>query len=301
MTTSFLLLLVPSIVFAQAHGDELKISADVDLVLLDVSLKNHQGGYVSGLSKDSFHVYENGETQKIDTFASGDVPVVVGLVMDDSGSMQSKRPELISAGLAFIKASNPKDQIFVVNFNDRAKRGLPEAIPFSDNIDLLRSALALGKPEGRTALYDAIAMALHHLRSGRHERKALVVVSDGGDNVSGHSFKELALLIQESRATIYTVGIFDADDPDRNPDVLKRIADISGGERFLPYKLDQIGPICQKIAKDVRNRYTIGYVPVRSRNKSALRKIRVVAAGPDGEKLIVRTRAGYLLPNPATM
>jgi len=242
-------------------------------------------------------VYENGETQRISEFSSGDVPVVVGLVMDDSGSMRTKRPETIAAGVAFIEASNPQDQIFVVHFNEDARQGLPVSVPFSDDIQLLRAALARGWPEGRTALYDAIALALKHLESGQRARKALVVVSDGGDNISAYNFTELATLIQESRATIYTVGIFDADDLDRNPDVLKRIADISGGERFLPSQLDQIVPICQKIAKDIRNRYTIGYVPVRTNNKSVLRKIRLVAVAPDGEKLVVRTRASYVLPN----
>jgi Ca-activated chloride channel family protein len=300
MITSLLLLLASSIVFAQEHPDGFKISTDVELVLLDVSVKGWQGNYRSGLGRDSFRVYENGEPQTISEFASGDVPVVAGLVMDDSGSMRSKRPETILAGLAFIEASNPQDQIFVVNFNENARRGLPTSVPFSDDINLLRSALAIGRPEGRTALYDAIALALKHLESGRHDRKALVVVSDGGDNISEHTFKEVATLIQESRATIYTVGIFDADDSDRNPDVLKHIADLSGGERFLPNSLDQIVPICQKIAKDIRNRYTIGYVPVRRDNKSALRKIRVVTVAPDGEKLIVRTRASYVMPNRVT-
>jgi Ca-activated chloride channel homolog len=300
MTTSFVLLLVPSIAFAQAPPDGFKISTNVELVLLDVSAKARQGRYVSGLSRDSFHVYENGESQKISEFSSGDLPVAVGLVMDDSGSMRTKRSETVAAGLAFIEASNPQDQIFVVNFNERARYGLPENVLFTDDISLLRSALARDRPQGRTALYDAIALALKHLESGRRDRKALLVVSDGGDNISARTLTELATLIQESRATIYTVGIFDAADPDRNPEVLKRIADISGGERFLPDSLDQIVPICRQIAKDIRSRYTIGYVPVRANHKSALRKIRLEAVAPDGKALMVRTRASYLLPDLVT-
>ena len=162
--------------------------------------------------------------QKITEFASADIPVAVGLVFDDSGSMRSKRPDVITAGLVFIGASNPQDQIFVVNFNDKVRRGLPETVPFTDDIKLLRSALSRDMAEGQTALYDAIALSLDHLQSGRRDKKTLVVVSDGGDNVSKHMLKELMQLVQESRATIYTIGIFAPDDPDRNPQVLERIA-----------------------------------------------------------------------------
>ena len=216
--------------------------------------------------------------------------------MDDSGSMLRKRSDVINAGLAFIGASNPQDQIFVVNFNDKVRCGLPETVPFTDDLNLLRSALSRDAPQGQTALYDAVAFALKHLESGRRDKKTLVLVSDGGDNVSTHSFKELMQLVQESRATIYTVGLFAPDDPDRNPHVLERIARISGGESFLPGELDQIIPICQRIAKDIRNRYTIGYRPVRTSDGAALRKIRVVGSAPDRGKLLVRTRTSYVLP-----
>ena len=292
------LLLLTSRALSQATpaGGEFRISTDVELVLLDVSVKDPKGGYVSGLTKEDFQIYENGAPQKITQFASVDIPVTVGLVMDDSGSMQSKRPEVITAGLTFVGASNPQDQIFVVNFNDRVRCGLPENVPFTDDINLLRSALSQDAPQGQTALYDAVAFALRHLESGRRDKKTLVVVSDGGDNVSTHSRKNLMQLVQESRATIYTVGIFAPDDPDRNPQVLERLARISGGESFLPDKLDEITPICKKIAKDIRNRYTIGYTPVRNSDRAALRKIHVVAAVPDRGKLLVRTRTSYVLP-----
>jgi Ca-activated chloride channel homolog len=275
---------------------EYRISTDVELVLLDVSVKDPKGGYVSGLTKEAFQIYENGALQTITQFASADIPVTVGLVMDDSGSMLHKRSDVINAGLVFVGASNPQDQIFVVNFNDKVRRGLPATVPFTDDLNLLRSALSRDAPQGQTALYDAVAFALKHLESGRRDKKTLVVVSDGGDNVSTHSLKELMQLVQQSRATIYTVGIFAPDDPDRNPHVLERMTRISGGESFLPGDPDQVIPICKKIAKDIRSRYTIGYTPVRSSDKAALRKIRVVAAVPDRGKLLVRTRTSYLLP-----
>jgi Ca-activated chloride channel homolog len=292
------LLLVSSHSLAQDSSAKsgFRISTDVELVLLDVSVKDPKGGYVSGLAKEAFQIYENGAPQKITQFASADIPVTVGLVLDDSGSMLRKRSDVINAGLVFVGSSNPQDQIFVVNFNDKVRRGLPETVPFTDDVNLLRSALSRDAPQGQTALYDAVAYALKHLESGRRDKKTLVVVSDGGDNVSTHSLKELMRLVQESRATIYTVGLFAPDDPDSNPHVLERMARTSGGESFLPGDPDQVIPICKKIAKDIRNRYTIGYTPLRSSDKAALRKIRVVATVPDRRKLLVRTRTSYLLP-----
>jgi Ca-activated chloride channel family protein len=279
-----------------SESGEFKISTDVVLVLLDVSVKGPKGGYVPGLTKDSFHIYEDGAVQQIKVFASADVPVAIGLVMDDSSSMRSKRPELITAGLAFVGASNPQDQIFVVNFNDKVRSGLPETMPFTDDLNLLRSALSGTPPQGRTALYDGIAFALHHVDSGQRDKKALVVVSDGGDNCSTHSLSQLMRLIQESHTTIYTVGIFDTDDPDRNPQVLKRIANASGGESFLPTESGELLPIFEKIAKDIRSRYTMGYIPSRAGEKAGFRKIHVAAEAPGQERVTVRTRTGYFVP-----
>ena len=282
------------------QSPEFKIHTDVELVLLDVSVKNPSGGYVTGLTKDQFQVYENGALQKITAFAVADVPVAVGLVIDNSGSMKSRRSSVIAAGVAFIEASNPLDQIFVVNFNDMVRRGLAESTPFTDDIKLLHAALSRHLPEGQTALYDAVAFALKHLETGRRDKKALVVVSDGADNRSTHRFQDVMRLIEESAATVYTVGIFDPDDPDgSNPGVLKRMASVSGGECFLPGELEEILPICQKIAKDIRSRYTIGYSPVRTDDKAANRKIRVAAGSPEHKRLIVRTRTVYRLPERA--
>jgi Ca-activated chloride channel family protein len=298
VTPLHFLLLAPFFVLGQvaAPDREFKISSDVELVLLDASVKNSKGGYVSGLTRDNFQIYEDGVLQKITDFSHADIPVTVGLVMDDSGSMGPNRRTLITAGVAFVEASNRNDQIFVVNFNDVVRSGLPKSIPFSDDVNVLRAALSRNPPEGRTAMFDAIVYGLKHLESGTREKKALVVVTDGGDNASARTRQELMKLIQESRTTIYTVGIFDAEDHDRNPGVLKRIAGVSGGECFLPGQFSDVVPICQGIAKDIRNRYTIGYTPAHGRVNSSVRKIHVTASAPDREKLIVHTRTSYALP-----
>jgi Ca-activated chloride channel homolog len=291
---SALFLIVPSYGFFQ-KDDDFKISTSVDLVLLDVSVKDSKGGYVSDLNKDNFVIEENGIPQKITTFLNKDVPVEAGLVLDASGSMKPKRTEVNNAGLTFVDASNPQDQIFVLDFNDKVRSGLPDDVPFTDDIGLLREALSKHPTEGRTALYDAIAAALKHLEAGDREKKTLLVVSDGGDNASRISAAEIMRLIEESKATIYTIGLAEPDDPDQNPGVLKRIAAVSGGECFLLTKVEDIIPTSRKIAKDIRNRYTVGYIPDRGNGKAAgLRKIHVTATAPDRGKLLVRTRTSYI-------
>jgi Ca-activated chloride channel homolog len=262
------------------------------LVLLDVSVKDSAGGFVSGLTKDNFKIYEDGKPQTITQFADADIPVTVGLVVDESGSMRPKRPEVVAAALGFIRASNPHDEIFVVNFNERPRRGLPDQVLFSDDIQQLRMALWQGNPEGRTSLYDAVEMALHHLDMGRRDKKTLVVISDGGDNHSTHKLPEVMQDVLTSVATIYAVGIFDPDDPDKNPGVLNRFARVSGGSVYFPEKLDEIEPICRQIAKDIRTRYTIGYVPASEGPKE--RHIKAVASAAGRQKLVVRTRTSYL-------
>jgi len=274
-----------------------KLTANAEFVLLDVSVKDKTGEHVPLLEKNNFRVYENGKLQTVTHFSSDDVPVTVGLVIDTSGSMSTKHPDVVTAAMVFIKASNRNDEEFVVNFNDRPTFGLPDNISFTDNFDRLRAALVMSPPQGRTALYDALVLSLNHLEKGTRDKKALVLVSDGGDNCSTHGFEDVMALVRESRATIYSIGIFDEDDPDRNPDLLRRLARISGGEAFLPTRLAEVFGICRQIAIDIRTRYTIGYVPVRSGEKGSLRKIKVIARQPDGRNLAVRTRTSYVLPD----
>ena len=202
---------------APAAEKEFVISTTSQLVLLDVSVKDSAGGFAAGLTKDNFRVTEDGKPQTISQFADSDIPVTIGLAIDESGSMRSKRPEVITAALAFIQASNPQDEMFVLNFNERVRRGLPDTVMFSDNVKQLRAALSSGIPEGRTALYDSIVEGLKQLEMGRKDKKTLIVVSDGGDNISKATLKDVVRLVEESVATIYTIGVFDQDDPDRNP------------------------------------------------------------------------------------
>ena len=275
----------------QEEDKDYTIRTTSRLVLLDVSVKA-SGGFVAGLAKGNFKVYEDGKPQQISQFEGADQPVTVGILVDESGSMGTKRTEVITAALQFIQASNSHDQIFVVNFNEKARRGLPDMVPFSDDIKLLGAALWRGVPEGRTALYDAIELGLGHLDMGRRDRKALVLISDGGDNVSVHKWPEVIHDVLSSQATIYTLGIFDEDDRDRNPNVLKKLAQASGGAAYFPTTLQEVVPVCRQIAKDIRERYTIGYIPAAE--GKLLRHIKVEALTGDHQRLRVRTRAGYM-------
>ncbi|MGA7411404.1 MAG: VWA domain-containing protein [Bryobacteraceae bacterium] len=276
--------------------EQYTIKSDVELVLLDVAVKDNKGAFVTGLERHNFEVFEEGRPEPITQFASIDTPVTVGLVVDNSGSMRPKRAEVITAGLAFAEESNPHDEFFVVNFNNYIVPGLPSRVPFTDNIQLLRKALYHGVPTGRTALYDAIATALSHIQLGARDKRTLIVVSDGGDNESQISLADLLHVIQSSRVTIYTVGLFDREDRDRNPGVLRKIANISGGEFYMPPSLDDVGPAFHKISQEIRSRYTIGYLPDPHIDRSAhrVRSIKVIAKA-DHQKLAVHTRTSYSL------
>ena len=270
---------------------ELIIRSEARLVLLDASVTNHEGGYVSGLAQSAFSVFENGKLQQITVFANEDRPVTVGIIVDESYSMTPKRNDVLSAAETFIQASNPYDEMFVLNFNDTVKRGLPPQTPFSDDIRQLGSALQRGLPQGKTALYDAVVDGLKQLEQGRREKKALIVISDGGDNASLHKRSEMLDMAEKSIATIYSIGLFSPGDPDRNPGILKKLARISGGEAYFPDDPSEMLPVCRRIAKDIRARYTIGYVPLAG--NSTVRDIRVHVSAPGYPRLSVHTRTSY--------
>ena len=271
------------------------LRSEARLVLLDVGVRNREGAPVSGLGKDDFRVYEDGQLQRITEFSSNDVPVTVGILVDESFSMRAKRTDVLTAANGFIGRSNPRDEIFILNFNDTVRKGLPAGTPFSDDTEQLRRALNRGVPQGKTALNDAIAAGLDQLRSGHREMKALIVISDGGDNASVHTRREALELVENSLATIYTIGVFDEEDHDRDPGVLKRLARISGGDAYFPRDAAGLGPVCQRIAKDLRTRYTVGYVPPLPAGKStgALRRIGVKIVAPGRGTLKAVTRSSY--------
>ena len=268
-------------------------STNVDLVVLHATVCNRSGGFVSGLQEGNFQVYENGSRQAIRVFQHEDVPVAVGLAVDNSGSMARKRPDVIAAALAFVRSSNPRDEMFVVNFNERVSLGLPDTKLFSASAAELEKALNGIPASGKTALYDAIDAGLDHLRKATRDKKVLIVISDGGDNASHRKLGQVLEAAARTNTIIYTIGLFDENDEDRNPGVLRRIARSTGGEAFLPKEPGEVVGICKRIAEDIRHQYTIGYVPSDQKFDDSYRSIRVTATGQRGQKYVVRTRTGY--------
>jgi VWFA-related protein len=284
---------------AAAASQEFTLVSTVNLVVLDVSVKNARGGFVSGLVREHFQIFDNGVKQPITVFTSEDLPVTLGLVIDYSASMRYKSREVVTAALKLIHQSNPQDEVFVVTFNDRVYFGLPPETAFSDNHEVLRSALLATPIQGKTALYDAIQAALEHLDRGGRARKALVIVSDGGDNASHRSVQQIIEFARLTHATIYTVGIYDEYEKDRNPGFLKRLANLTGGESFFPEGVGELDQVSSDIAQDIRSRYTLAFTAPQS-TTGDVHKLRVTVTAADRGKLIPRTRKSYAVPPSAS-
>ncbi|HZU21851.1 MAG TPA: VWA domain-containing protein [Terriglobales bacterium] len=266
----------------------------VDEVVLHATVRSRHGTPIAGLTQDDFQVFEDGKLQPVRHFSHEDVPVTVGLVIDNSGSMRPKRAEVVAAALAFAGSSNPQDEMFLVNFNEHVSFGLPPGTPFTDRPDRLKTAMGSVKADGETALYDAVAAALEHLRKGNRDKRVLIVVSDGADNASVHTKAEILKLVTESDAIVYGLGIYERDDPDRNPRVLSELAKASGGEAFFPDTVQDVQPICVRIAHEIRNQYTLAYVSTNTKHDGSYRPIQVRVRSPKGAS--VTTRAGYVAP-----
>jgi Ca-activated chloride channel homolog len=278
-----------------ARAAAFRISVNVDLVVLHTSVGDGKGRFASDLREEDFAVYEDGVRQTIQLFRHEDTPVSVGLVVDHSGSMKAKLSDVISAARMFVRSSNPEDRMFVVNFSDTVSLGLPAATPLSNRPDELAGAISSVPAAGQTALYDAVFQAFEEVRKADREKKVLVVFSDGGDNVSKHKLADLLRVAEQSSTLVSTIGIFDDEDPDKNPDVLRRLARATGGEAFFPAGIDETAAIYARIASDIRNQYTLGYVSRTSGKAGTHRSIRVTARDGGDRKLIVRTRTGYVV------
>jgi len=262
-----------------------------ELVVLPIVVADRRGQLISDLDRDRFAVFDNGRRVEVELFTNEDAPVTVGLIIDASMSMRAKLGEVIAATMKFAGSSNPDDDLFVIRFNDDVRHAVPDRrFLHAGDRDALEKALMSLVPEGRTALYDAINAGLDHLGEGTRARRILIVISDGGDNASAATRDAVMARARASNVTIYTIGIFDRDDPDRNPGVLKTLAETTGGERFLPRSASPLIVACERIAREIRSGYTIGYTPPdRDGN---YHRVRVVVDAPD-RKLSVRTRPGY--------
>jgi len=267
------------------------VSVKTDLVMLSVTVVDRHGVLVPGLTQDSFTVYDSGKRQPIELFVSEDLPATVGLLIDSSGSMRAHRETVTAAATAFAAFSHPSDQLFTVNFNEEVWPGLPPQVTFAESVDQLRGALLRAPAAGKTALYDAVKYALDYLQLGTCERKALIVVSDGGDNASSQSLDEVLQHARRAGAVIYAVALVDPDDRTANPGALKKLARETGGEAFTPRRVQDVMGAFTQIAREMRSGYTIGFSPQDS--PEGFRPLRVVVDTRDGRQLNARTRAGY--------
>ncbi len=282
-------------------ADDYTINVQVNEVLLYATVRNRKGTPVAGLQRENFQIFEDRVMQQIRHFSQKDIPVTVGLVIDNSGSMRPRRAEVVAAALAFADSSNPQDQMFLVNFNERVSFGLPRSVPFTDQPGELKAAMATVSSNGKTALYDAVMVALEHLQHGNRDKKVLIVVSDGADNASVHSKEEMLALAKQSEAIVYGVGIYEPDDPDnRHPrEALRAMAEATGGEAFFPETLRDVRPVLARIAGEIRNQYTLSYISTNLKTDGTYRRIQVRAATPQGRGLAVVTRLGYTAPQDA--
>lgn len=275
------------------------LKANTDLVVLHVAVLDGKSRFVAGIPEDRFKIYEDGVPQTIRIFTNEDRTTTIGLVIDNSGSMQNKRADVMTAGLAFARASNPLDEFFVVHFNERVWVGVPEGAPVMRGPEVLTEALSHIGAYGRTALYDAVERGLQHLSGANNSHRVLVIVSDGGDNASAMSFERLLQHAQQTNTVIYTIGLFDEASRDRNPRMLKELAAATGGEAFLPGSVRGATAVLERIASDIRSTYLVGYEPTNAIRDGKYRKVQVVVDDAGLGKLKVRARAGYLAPTAA--
>jgi Ca-activated chloride channel family protein len=281
------------------HAQEASFrGASSELVVLPVIVKDIQGRYVSDLQKERFVVYDNARRMSIDLFTNEDTPVTVGLIVDASGSMRVKLGEVIAAAVAFARSSNPDDELFAVRFNDDAEEVVRDRrFLLASDLSALEAAMSALRPRGRTALYDALIAGLDHLNDASRPRKALIVISDGGDNASRATLDAVLARAHKSNAAIYTIGVYDPDEADKNRGALKALARATGGERFEPASPGQLQQVCKRIARELRSGYTIGYVPPD--RDGLFHRVRVVIE-PAARGLDVRTRPGYFAARSVT-
>jgi Ca-activated chloride channel homolog len=289
------LLCVP-VVAVQTTQDVFR--SESDLVVLHVTVFNGRAEAVPDLSQDAFSVLEDNTPQDITFFTSGNVPVAVGLVLDNSGSMIARQGMLIAGGGAFARSSHPGDELFTIHFNERVAFGLPGGLAFTDRESLLTAALARFRAGGRTALHDAVMAGLDHLESASHQKRVLVVLSDGEDNASAHSEDEMIERARNSNAIVYTVSNGNGRAGlGGNARLLRKLAGVAGGIAYFPDTDRKVVETLDQVAASIRRGYLIGYAPSNTLHDGTYRSVKVIVHTPGQKNLRVRSRDGYRAHN----
>ena len=278
-----------------AHVRPLKV--DVDLVLVPVTITDPMNRLVTGLDKENFQLFEGNASQQIRTFSSEDAPVSLGVIFDSSGSMSSKMDRAKDAVIEFFKTANPQDEFFMITFSDE-----PEAVSdFTSSVDEIQNKLVFAVPKHRTALLDAIYMGISKMRQAKYAKKALLIISDGGDNHSRYTEGEIKALVKEADVMIYAIGIYDryasATEERLGPQLLSDITELTGGRAFTIDNPNDLGDVATKIGVELRNQYVLGYRPTKITRDGKWRKIKVKLLPPKGlPPLRVYARTGYYAP-----
>jgi len=284
---------------SDASFPEPTLRVDSSLVLIPAQVTTREGSPIMDLKRKDFRIYEDGAEQEISYFAKDDAPVSIGLLLDSSGSMRNKKQKSSEAAAAFFRTANTEDEFFLVEFDERPKL----AVPFTKDIDLLYHEISHTRPYGRTSLFDAIHMALGVMKGARHERKALVIVSDGGDNRSRHTFTAIKGDVLEADVQLYAMGIFDPEGASHNsreeaegPQLLDQLAELTGGRHFPVLNLGTLTDVSTRIGQLLRNRYLLGYNPTNASRDGRYRAVKLDLAASMDAGVHVQYRKGYYAP-----
>ena len=284
---------------ASAPQERPTFKAESELVVLHVSVRDRRGRYITGLERGAFTVIDDGKPQTLEMFSGDEVPASVGFLIDNSNSMRPNRDRVIASAVEFARHSHPRDEVFVVTFNEHVQPAFGPMVVGEMNMGVFGSAMTQAiTARGMTAIYDGILDGLERVGRGQHTRQVLIVVSDGDDNASRSTLDDVIKQVHESDATIYTIALIDPLTREGDPGLLRRLAQATGGESYRPRRVEEIGSAFERIARDIRSAYTLAYTPTAAATASndergRRRTVRVYVRPTDGRALRVRTRDGY--------
>jgi Ca-activated chloride channel homolog len=287
----------PGITISKNKGMKL----DVDLALINATVTDPYNRLVTGLDPDNFRIFEDNVEQEVVTFSAEDVPISIGVIFDYSGSMANKVAKAREAAIQFFKSANPQDEFFLVSFNERAEL----TSTFTNSVEDLQSRMLLSAPKGRTALLDAIYLGLSEMRGAHNAKRALLILSDGGDNHSRYNESDIKRLVKEADTQLYAIGIFDpagyrnrTAEEGNGPSLLGEVTELTGGRVFPVEKLEDLPDIASKIGMELRNQYVLGYHPSNHAHDARWRKVKVKLRTPRGlPPLTVYAKTGYYAPS----
>jgi len=285
------LVLIPVLLASALRAQEntFKLNVNVDLTEVHVNVTDEKDHPIGNLKKDNFRIFEDRMEQKITVFKHEDLPISLGLVIDNSRSMEPRKERLDAAALSFVRKSNPDDETFIVHFDDTARMDRD----FTDSIPLLEETLAGVKPYGQTAIYDALILALEHMQSAKQMKKAILLFTDGIDNSSKHTLSEAIEAAKRAGVSVYPVGLLSQSGGQKAEDALIHIAEAGGGRAYFPATVDEARLVMERVARDLREQYTLGYFPSNPSHNGGWRSVRIEVVPPAGSPASTKLNANY--------